>query len=73
MAVKADFQASSCTGKKTYNFQHARRVAKNVSQRHDEPMQPYHCSWCHGWHIGQPARSGKRGRSGGKNQRGAER
>ena len=50
------FEQAACSGKKTYNFQHARRVASNVSRRHDEPMQPYHCTFCHGWHVGQPGR-----------------
>ena len=59
MAGKTDFQAAACSGKKTYDCQHARRVAKNVSRRHDQPMQPYHCTWCHGWHIGQPGRAGR--------------
>lgn len=59
---QSDFEAAACTGKKTYVFQHARRLARDVSRRHDEPMQHYHCTWCKGWHIGQPKRAGKRRR-----------
>ncbi len=59
-AKPADFEASGCTGKKTYSFVRAKGLAREVSRRHDEPMQHYHCTWCKGWHIGRPKRQGKR-------------
>lgn len=49
-----DFKHAGCTGKQTYSFERARSLAKQVSRRHDEPMQPYHCTFCHGWHLGTP-------------------
>ena len=58
MSSRNDFQASSCTGKKTYSVSRAKRLAREVSRRHDEPMQAYHCTFCHGWHLGRPG--GKR-------------
>jgi hypothetical protein len=57
-----DYRKAGCTGKKTYGFTQAKQLAHKVSQRHDEPMQHYHCTWCHGWHLGQPNRAGKRKR-----------
>lgn len=60
MTARDDMRASACTGKKTYTLARARSVARDVSRRHDEPMQPYHCTFCHGWHVGQPG--GKRRR-----------
>lgn len=58
----ADFEQAACTGKKTYGFQHARRLAREVSRRHDEAMEHYHCVWCRGWHIGRRNPAGKRRR-----------
>lgn len=55
-----DFRNAACTGKKTYSFVRARRLAREVSQRHDEPLQPYHCTFCHGWHIGRPGGKGRK-------------
>lgn len=64
----SDFEAAACTGKKTYRFHHARRLASQVSRRHDGPMHHYHCTWCNGWHIGRPLSGAKRHRNLGKNR-----
>lgn len=49
-----DWKASACTGKQSYSLTRARQLARAVSRRHDEPMQAYHCPFCHGWHVGHP-------------------
>jgi hypothetical protein len=54
MTARDDFRASACTGKQAYSIVRARELARAVSRRHDEPMQAYHCVFCHGWHVGHP-------------------
>ena len=43
--------ASQCLGKKNYTMQEARRMAKMAKLRH-QVLQPYHCPYCKGWHVG---------------------
>ncbi len=53
MSADEGWKASACTGKQSYSIGRARELARKVSQRHDEPMQAYHCPFCHGWHVGR--------------------
>ena len=60
MSELEEFRKAGCTGKKVYSFARAKSLARAVSQRHDEPMEHYHCTWCHGWHIGRSSNAGRR-------------
>jgi hypothetical protein len=47
----------SCTGKARYsNRWRAFLAAWRRSQASGETIEPYHCSYCHKWHIGHPIR-----------------
>lgn len=45
----------ACTGKGSYTFCEARRVAKLIRNADKGKVEPYHCNHCHGWHIGNVA------------------
>ncbi len=32
----------------------ARTAARGVERRHGGRLEPYHCAFCDGWHVGHP-------------------
>lgn len=54
MASKRRLRRHTCGRKQRYPTQTAACAAIRI-QRHKwvQHMTPYHCPWCHGWHIGR--------------------
>lgn len=46
-------RASGCEGKRRWDgFTEARNAASSAARNNGEAMAAYHCSFCHGFHIG---------------------
>jgi hypothetical protein len=46
-------RASGCKGKRRWDgFTEARNAASSAARNNGEAMAAYHCSFCHGFHIG---------------------
>ena len=42
-------------GKRTYaNEAIGRKLARRINEAGKERVHPYHCTRCHGWHLGTP-------------------
>lgn len=53
---RSDKRASGCEGKKVFTYSESRRNAKMLNRYHDEQQHHYHCTFCHGWHVGSANR-----------------
>lgn len=46
-------RVAGCEGKRRWDsFTEARNAASSASRNNGEPMAAYHCTLCHGFHIG---------------------
>ena len=44
----------SCSGKRLYpDLPTAREMARRTNNDRDARVAPYHCTRCHGWHVGE--------------------
>lgn len=57
-------------GKRIYDcLRVARKLARRVNDSGRENVQPYHCTRCHGWHLGTPrGATSKKGRARPRNE-----
>lgn len=43
---------ASCQGKDALTAGRARQIADEMRRRGRKVIQPYHCAFCHAWHVG---------------------
>jgi hypothetical protein len=49
------FEHRSCRSKVAHaTRKEARTAARAVERRHGGRLEPYHCGFCDGWHVGHP-------------------
>ena len=49
------FERRSCRCKVTHaSRREARAAARHMIRRHGGRLEPYHCGFCDGWHVGHP-------------------
>lgn len=59
--MKDDRRVPSCHGKRLYaDLPKAREMAKRTNNDRDARVAPYHCTRCHGWHVGEASTRDRR-------------
>jgi hypothetical protein len=52
-AMTEDDRVITCTRKDGHTFAQAKRIARRLRRKSDEPIAPYRCPVCKAWHVGE--------------------
>lgn len=57
--TSSERRVSACSGKNVYTFKAACQSERG-SKKWGARLNKYHCNFCHGWHLGNPAKKIRR-------------